>query len=694
MRLGALLHSSMEVDKMLVAQSGIFVGLVNNAALLLALWAIYGLVSLRSNLKSSWEKVLSGIAIGGLGIAVMYSTLPFSPGVVFDTRSILLSISGLFFGAIPASIAALITIGFRLLQGGVGIGMGILVIITSTAIGVGWRYIRQKQEKESKWVELYLFGVIVHVVMFIDSLALPRDVFLNVFRNVAPSVMVIYPIVTVAIGLLFSSQLTRKKLSLDLQKSEEKYRNIVETTEEGICTFDQQGNFHFVNQKFTDMTGYTLAELIQRPYGDMLNEEWEHFVEDKVKNRRMGVRENYEIQLMTKSGNKIWVNVAANPIFDNDGRYSGALAMYTEITDRVRLQEELRKNAEYFRILFQQSPHPYQVLNENGIIGEVNVIWLETLGYTKEDVIDNRFGNFLHRDDQQRFSEQYAEFLARGEIHDLELRMRRKNGEYIDISFDGRVGKTENGSFDLAYCLWRDVSTMRKAQGALVESENKLRALTNYLQTAIENDRSHLAREIHDEFGQLLTGLKMDLAWCKRNLLDNSKLVERYESMNSYIDEAIKISRRLSSELRPGLLDDLGLIPAMEWYVGEFRKRSDIECQMFCPESEPALNANLKTTVFRIFQEALTNIARHAQATKATVSLEFDGGAIRLEIVDDGRGITPGEINNNRAFGLLGMQERARQRGGVVEIIGSTNRGTSVVANIPISTAAIAEAAR
>lgn len=665
-------------------QASIFLGLINNTALLLALWAIYGMVSMRSSLKSIWEKVLSGIAIGGLGIAVMFSTLPFSPGVVFDTRSILLSISGLFFGFIPSAIAAIMTSLFRIWQGGAGTIMGVSVIITSTVIGVGWRHLRKKQDRPSSWLELYIFGVVVHVVMFIDSLTLPDDVFLQVLRDIAPPVMIIYPIATVALGLLFSNQLLRKKLSFDLEKSEEKYRNIVETTEEGICTFDAEGNFYFINQKYSEMTGYTLEELKVKPYGDMLNEQGKKLIEDKIQNRRMGIRENYELELKTKTGELIWVNVAANPILDEEGNYSGSLAMYTDITDKIRLQEELRKSTEYYRILFQQSPHPYQSLDLDAKIVDVNDIWLETLGYKLEEVIGKGFWEFLKKENKERFIYYYSKLLTKGEIHDIEFKMLRKDGELIDISFDGRIGKTDAGLFDKAYCLWRDISLMKKAQAALQESEEKFRALTNYLQTAIETDRALLAREIHDEFGQLLTGLKMDLAWCKRNKTDNSKILDRFEAMNELIDEAIKISRRLTSELRPGLLDDLGLIPAMEWYSGEFRHRSDIDCQLYCPENEPAMSSTIKTTVYRIFQESLTNIARHSQATEATISLNFEEDFLILEIYDNGRGITLNEINNNHSLGLLGMQERARQKGGEVKISGNSNQGTRVIATLPL----------
>jgi PAS domain S-box-containing protein len=666
-------------------QESIFLGLVNNAALLLALWAIYGLVTLRTNLKNLLEKVLSGLAIGGLGVAVMYSTLPFSPGVVFDTRSILLSMAGLFFGPIPALIAALITAAFRIWQGGAGVTMGVLVVFTSSCIGIAWRHLRNKQEKGTGWFELYIFGIVIHIVMFLDAMTLPADVLTQVYRDILPPVMIIYPIVTVALGMLFSNQLMRKKLTLELEKSEAKYRNIVETAEEGICSFDKDGNCVFVNQKFVDLTGYSPAELYKRLYGDMLDVQTREFIEGKIRNRRQGIRESYDLLLTNKHSERIWVNVSANPIVEKDGSYAGALAMYTDITDRVRLQEELRKREEYYRILYQQSPLPYQSLDEEGRFNDVNEVWLESLGYKKEEVIGKWFGDFLSSEDSKRFRKHYQQFLTTGEIHDVEFKMQRKDGEIIFISFDGRVGKNEQGSFDQAYCVWRDVTQIRDAQKALIESEEKLRALANYLQSAIETDRAYLAREIHDEFGQLMTGLKMDLAWCMRNHTNFEKLQNRFASMNSLLDDAIKISRRLTSELRPGLLDDLGLIPAMEWYIGEFMHRSDIKCRTKLPENEPVLESSLKITVYRILQEALTNIARHAGATEALITLWFEKAQIKLKVEDNGRGITSKELANNQSLGLLGLQERARQKCGSVEVTGKPGRGTTVLACLPYS---------
>lgn len=667
----------------IITQESIILGLINNAALLLALWAIYGLVSLRSDIKSLWEKFITGLAIGGLGVAVMYSTMPFSPGVVFDTRSILLSMAGLFFGLVPTMIAAIITASFRILQGGAGATMGVLVVFTSACIGVAWRYFRHKQNQETRWLELYVFGIVVHIVMFLDALTLPRDVLTMVYQSIAPAVMIIYPIVSVALGMLFTSQLTRKKLSMALKKSEEKYRNIVETAEEGICSFDKEGKFVFANQKFLDLSGYSLEELYEHQYGNMLDPQGREYLNEKIKNRRLGIHESYDLQLTNKNGNVIWVNVSANPIFNSDGNFTGALAMYTDITDRVRLQEELRKREEYYRILYQQSPLPYQTLDENGCVNDVNEVCLESLGYEREEVIGEKFNKFLSVEDQERFSNRFLHFLSVGEIHDVEFKMGRKDGKIINISLDGRIGRNEHGVINQAYCVWRDVTQIREAQQALVESEEKLRALTNYLQTAIETDRAYIAREIHDEFGQLMTGLKMDLAWCTRNHTDFDKLQIRFTSMNKLLDDAIKISRRLTSELRPGLLDDLGLIPAMEWYIGEYMHRSDIACRYHLPENEPDLESTLKITIYRIFQEALTNIARHACATEANIMLDFGKNEITLEVRDNGRGISTKDLGSHQSLGLLGIQERARQKGGYVEVTGIAGRGTTVMACIP-----------
>src|SRR6185369_5601446 len=180
------------------------------------------------------------------------------------------------------------------------------------------------------------------------------------------------------------------------------------------------------------------------------------------------------------------------------------------------------------------------------------------------------------------------------------------------------------------------------------DGEKQLHHLANHLQTTREEERAYLAREIHDQLGQALTALKMDLAWLiKRFPPEQSALKEKAASMGNLVDETVVAVRRIATELRPGLLDHLGLIPAIEWHVHEFTQRTDIICDLELEEIKPALENGLATQLFRIIQEALTNIARHAQATQLQITLTTEAETIVLCIEDNGLGIQRSEITNS-----------------------------------------------
>jgi signal transduction histidine kinase len=194
-----------------------------------------------------------------------------------------------------------------------------------------------------------------------------------------------------------------------------------------------------------------------------------------------------------------------------------------------------------------------------------------------------------------------------------------------------------------------------------------------------------MAREIHDELGQSLTALKMDVSWLNRHLPEvgagfNSKL----SSMEEVIDRTIQTVQKLSGELRPGILDDLGLAAAIEWQAEEFENRTGIQCEVALSHEESILTRDQSTTMFRIFQETLTNVIRHAQATKVEVRLNEQKGSIVLEVSDNGRGITEAEISDPKAFGLIGMRERVDFIGGEITIGGSPGKGTRIRVILPL----------
>ncbi|HXF09747.1 MAG TPA: response regulator [Desulfuromonadaceae bacterium] len=224
----------------------------------------------------------------------------------------------------------------------------------------------------------------------------------------------------------------------------------------------------------------------------------------------------------------------------------------------------------------------------------------------------------------------------------------------------------------------------RRAEEQLRQSHKQLRSLSVYLQHVREEERIRIAREIHDELGQQLTGLKLQLTWLDSRLPKDAREVHRKtRSMAMGIDETIQTVRRIATELRPGVLDNAGLLAALEWQANEFQRKTGVECRVQSSARETVLDQDMNTTFFRIFQETLTNIIRHANATRVDVRFMETGNSFVLEVRDNGRGISEAEINNTKSIGLLGMRERAALLGGEVRLRGEARKGTTVSVRIP-----------
>ncbi len=227
----------------------------------------------------------------------------------------------------------------------------------------------------------------------------------------------------------------------------------------------------------------------------------------------------------------------------------------------------------------------------------------------------------------------------------------------------------------------------QQAEGELRDSHEQLRNLSSHLESVREEERTRLAREIHDELGQELTALKMDLSWVSKRLEpEQQQLSQKVGSMDNLVDETIRTVQRLSGELRPGLLDDLGLAAAIEWQTEEFQKRTGMACDVRLDLGETTLSHNQDTAIFRIYQETLTNVIRHARATRVSILLQTQDNRLVLEVTDNGRGITEEEAGGAKAFGLIGMRERVLALKGELAIHGRPGQGTTVTVTIPLIT--------
>jgi signal transduction histidine kinase len=237
---------------------------------------------------------------------------------------------------------------------------------------------------------------------------------------------------------------------------------------------------------------------------------------------------------------------------------------------------------------------------------------------------------------------------------------------------------------------WQVNQAKRALEQKVLESgkmNEQLRNLSAHLQNIREDERKHIAREMHDELGQFLTALKMDLLWLNKKLSTGEETDanrEKLKEMTRLVDEAVLFVRKLAAELRPSILDDLGLIPALEWHSQEFTRRFQINVEFKSRVEEIETSPMIATGIFRIYQESLTNVARHSEAKKVVSVLEIIGGEIHLSIADDGKGFDMNGSGRTKTLGLLGMKERALMLGGTLEIISEPGKGTTIYISVPL----------
>lgn len=224
----------------------------------------------------------------------------------------------------------------------------------------------------------------------------------------------------------------------------------------------------------------------------------------------------------------------------------------------------------------------------------------------------------------------------------------------------------------------------RKIEAAQREKIRQMQLFSEKLQATREEEQKRIARELHDELGGTLTSIKYDLLWLQQHITMQGEVPQRFQAMRDLIDSTTKTVQRISAELRPKILDSLGLAAAIEWQAREFKKRTGIDVQFQQNTELPSINENTTTGVYRIVQEALTNVARHSKATNVEITMQLQDSTLRVEIADNGKGFDKTLLAHPESLGLLSMQERARIIGGTVKITGNPGEGTRVSLDTPL----------
>lgn len=462
---------------------------------------------------------------------------------------------------------------------------------------------------------------------------------------------------------------------------EDLYRTLANSSQAGVYIL-QDGKFQFANPHIQEYAGYTEEEMLGMDSLSLI-----HPI-DRVPARKNAVRmlkgqrfSPYEFRIITSDGRTKWILESVTSITYRGRR--AVLGNSMNITEQKESRNRLEDLEALESSILDAIPHAVIGLHNRVFIFANNAV-KSVFGWRPEELIGKGIRLFYRSDeDHEEIGRLFYTALEGQRTYSTEFPCRRKDGvDIICMVRASRIGETLRERRIVV--TYEDITERIQAEKELEHSREELRNLSAHQQTVREEERTRIAREIHDELGQALTALKIDLSWLKNRLPPGQKpLTAKIGQMSKLADTTIDTMHRISTELRPGLLDDLGLAAAIEWQAKDFQNRSGISCEATLAE-EIELERDLATAIFRIFQETLTNIARHAGATRVAVRLEREDGRLVLTVTDNGRGITNRQIDDDKSFGIIGMRERAHLWGGELRISGNPEEGTTVTVDIPL----------
>lgn len=511
-----------------------------------------------------------------------------------------------------------------------------------------------------------------------------------------PLVLVIYnkqlPETLVATQPANEELIDKKQAEQMVQAAKSKFKRILEKITMPIAAYEIQDpkRFVFINPKFTEWFGYTIEDMPDIDHWrKVAYRDDEYFLQmqkiwrnELIKVQRGEKTEScpLEITIYCKDGSTKDIEMSFST--DNNLCY----ITFNDVTERNCITRALRESEEKFRNISEQLPIPICVFSDNGDTRFLNNAFTESFGYSKEDIPtqedwltkaypDENYRNevIAHREEAKLSpSRNRLTFVSQFEV-------TCKDGSKKVIEFFVSIGNKN------VYVVANDISGKVKAEQELKQSHRQLRELSSYLENIREEERKHISREIHDELGQQLTLLKLDLLQMSKKLHpDEKEMIENMKQADQLLADTMRSVRKIATQLRPSILDNLGLVSALEWQSREFEKNFGIKCVFESLLNEPRFTTKQSNSLFRIYQEALTNIARHAGATQVDAVLSQEDARFVLEIRDNGKGFRMDDMADKKTLGLKGMQERALMIDGDFQIKSKPGEGTYIQISIPI----------
>jgi PAS domain S-box-containing protein len=491
--------------------------------------------------------------------------------------------------------------------------------------------------------------------------------------------------------------LQRKSAEKALRESEERYRSLYHQTPAMLHSIDRDGYLVSVSDYWAEVMGYEKKDVVGKRLTDFFTEASRRFAEEKVFPQffKTGFCKDVSYQFVKKNGEVIDILLSAISDRKEDGQPVRSLAVSIDVTERKRAEEaltrtkeelsryskkleaEVRERTAEISNILKYTPDVVSIKDEDGRYRLINTRFEKILNKTNEQVRGKTDFEILPPDIAEKIYQHDQQVLSEGRSFQVEEYLPHDDGlhAYLSVKFpvyDERGATTGVGAIST------DIMEVKKAQ-------DQLRRLSGSIMANQEKERSYIARELHDELGQVLTALRMDAVWFQDRMKGaDPPVAQRAQAMCKLIDKTIEEVRLMAIRLRPGVLDHLGLVDALEWYSTDFERRTDVSC-VFDHSKVPKINENIAITAYRITQEALTNVARHAAAKHVVVTLRSDNGELVLQVADDGSGFDEKLLRDADGLGVAFMRERAALVGGLLDVNASPENGTTVRFRVPLA---------
>ena len=479
-----------------------------------------------------------------------------------------------------------------------------------------------------------------------------------------------------------------------LRVSEDRWKLVVGNIRDyAVYLLDALGRVASWNEGARRIFGFAPEEIIGQPFDILFTKA---ACDDGVPRAELrkaletGEAES-ESTRIRKDGSQVITRTITSALHASDGTLRGYVEIVQDITERRRALDALKESEARYRYLFEANPQPMWVYRGSDLrFLAVNSAAVAHYGYTTKEFLNMTVLDIRPPEDRARFRES-LEKQNDSVLRNVGLLCHRtKDGKIIDVHI------TANAMFfggePAQLVLVKDVTEQLQAERNLKHSHAQLLALTSALQQSMEEERSRIAREIHDDLGQRYAALNMDLALLARHIghvtdpAMRATALQDISTSRKLLDEVVESTRKIIRDLRPEVLDSLGLVSGIAWQAAETERRHGIRCATDLPAFELPADPRVSTAIFRIAQEALMNVVRHSGATEVRISLSQVNGSFRLEVGDNGRGMKPEDREKLNSFGLLGMRERAFALGGTFEIHSSPGSGTRLVVSVPMTT--------